>query len=138
MSIWKKFSLRIGFFSPNHFILPAVFLVISLLISSCAKTITQDGEASFYSDYFNGRKTANGETFHQNRLTAASRTLPFGTRVRVVNLSNGRSVKVRINDRGPYVNNRLIDLSKKAARRLNMLNKGVVPVKIKYKLPKRK
>ncbi|MHB1922850.1 MAG: septal ring lytic transglycosylase RlpA family protein [Chitinophagaceae bacterium] len=120
----------------NQLIILGMIFGTGLIFSSCSRKITQIGRASFYSDYFNGRETANGEIFHQNRLTAASRTLPFGTRVKVVNLSNGCSVRVRINDRGPYVMDRMIDLSKKAAKRLKMLNQGVAKVKIKYRLPK--
>ncbi|MGH7224230.1 MAG: septal ring lytic transglycosylase RlpA family protein, partial [Gemmataceae bacterium] len=74
--------------------------------------------------------TASGEMFHPNGLTAASRTLPFDTRVRVTNLRNGRSVVVRINDRGPYVRGRAIDLTPRAAAKLGMLRKGLAPVSI--------
>lgn len=74
--------------------------------------------------------TANGEAFHDNRMAAASRTLPFNTRVRVTNLRNGRSVIVRINDRGPYVRGRMIDLTPEAAERLHMKRKGLAPVAI--------
>jgi rare lipoprotein A (peptidoglycan hydrolase) len=74
--------------------------------------------------------TANGETFHDNRMAAASRTLPFNTRVRVTNLRNGRSVVVRINDRGPYVHGRMIDLTPEAAEKLHMKYRGLAPVAI--------
>lgn len=108
--------------------------IISLfLFSSCARKITESGKASYYADKFQGRRTASGEIFRQRRMTAAHKTLPFGTKVRVTNLSNGRSIKVRINDRGPFVAGRIIDLSKKAARKLGMLNDGVVNVKVRYK-----
>ncbi len=86
------------------------------------------GKASFYGKKFHGRQTANQERFDQNALTAAHRTLPFGTIVRVTNLENGRSVQVRINDRGPFIDGRIIDLSKKAAKDLHMLTAGVVTV----------
>src|SRR5690606_26117103 len=76
------------------------------------------GVASWYGPGFHGRKTANGEIYDQNEFTAAHRTLPFNTLVRVENLRNGRSVIVRINDRGPFVDDRIIDLSHKAARNL--------------------
>jgi rare lipoprotein A len=89
-----------------------------------------EGEASYYADRFNGRTTANGETFDINQLTAAHRTLPFGTRVRVTNLKNQKSVVVRINDRGPYAKGRVIDLSPAAARRIDMIGMGVAPVRI--------
>lgn len=109
-----------------------------LLFSSCSKSIVQTGKASYYADKFIGRKTANGETFAKYKKTAASKTLPFGTQVRVTNLTNGKSVKVRINDRGPFVAGRDIDLSWLAAKRIGMLDQGVAPVELKYKLPKKK
>jgi len=90
-----------------------------------------DGYASFYADKFEGRKTASGEIFDQSKLTAAHKTLPFGTVVEVVNMNNGLSVTVVINDRGPFVAGRVIDLSYAAAKRLGMLQDGVVPVKLK-------
>jgi rare lipoprotein A len=78
------------------------------------------GIASFYGKKFHGRKTASGETYDMYKLTAAHRTLPFGTKVKVTNLLNGRSVVVRINDRGPFKKDRIIDLSFEAARRLGI------------------
>jgi rare lipoprotein A len=98
--------------------------------------MTQQGKASYYADKFKGRRTASGEKFRQHKRTAASLTIPLGTKVRVTNLENGKSVKVRINDRGPYVKGRILDLSKKAARRIDMLREGVVPVRLRYKLKK--
>jgi rare lipoprotein A len=88
------------------------------------------GIASYYADKFQGRPTASGERFDNGRLTAAHRTLPFGTRVRVTNLDNGRSVTIRVNDRGPFVKGRIIDLSVAAARRLDMLRTGVARVRV--------
>lgn len=110
-----------------------LFIVTIVFLTSCSRKITESGRASYYADKFNGRKTANGETFRQRKKTAAHKTLPFGTKVRVKNLSNGRTVKVRINDRGPFVKGRHIDLSKSAARKLGMLKAGVVDVELKYK-----
>lgn len=107
--------------------------LVLIAFSSCAPKITQTGKASYYADKFNGRRTANGEIFRQRKKTAASKTLPFGTIVKVKNLSNGRTVKVRINDRGPFVEGRIIDLSKKAAKKIGMIRAGVQPVQIKYK-----
>ena len=92
--------------------------------------IIQQGVASFYSDYFHGRTTASGETFNQQELTAAHKSLPFGTRVRVVRTDTGQEVEVVINDRGPFVKGRVIDLSRRAAKKLGMLNRGVAPVLI--------
>lgn len=87
--------------------------------------------ASWYGPGFNGKRTANGERYNMNGISAAHKTLPFGTIVRVTNMNNGRSLNVRINDRGPFVKNRIIDLSKGAAKKLDMIAAGVVPVKLK-------
>jgi rare lipoprotein A len=89
-----------------------------------------DGNASWYGPGFDGRLTANGETFDQQEMTAAHPHLEFGTKVKVTNLQNGRSVVVRINDRGPFIRDRIIDLSAAAARSLNMLSSGVAPVRL--------
>ena len=91
---------------------------------------TQKGVASFYADKFNGRLTANGERFSNNAMTAAHLTLKFNTMVRVTNLANNKSVVLRINDRGPYVKGRIIDLSKKAAKLLDYVDVGLANVKI--------
>ncbi|AHF15792.1 septal ring lytic transglycosylase RlpA family protein [Niabella soli] len=111
----------------------AILLLGIILFSSCSRKITETGNASYYSNSFKGRKTASGATFRQSKKTAAHKTLPLGTKVTVINLKNGRKVKVHINDRGPFVEGRIIDLSRKAARKIGMLNDGVVPVKVKYK-----
>lgn len=89
-----------------------------------------EGTASYYGKAHHGKRTASGERFNQNALTAAHRTLAFGTRVRVTNLDNGRSVVVRINDRGPFGRGRIIDVSKAAAEQLNMLRSGTAPVRL--------
>lgn len=91
---------------------------------------SETGKASYYAQAHHGKRTASGERFDQNALTAAHRTLPFGTRVRVTNLNNERSVVLRINDRGPFVRGRVIDVSRAAAVRLDMLRTGVVPVRV--------
>ena len=114
-----------------------MFALITLL-PSCSKKIIESGKASYYADKFQGRKTANGETFRQRKRTAAHKTLPFGTKVKVRNLTNHKTVKVRINDRGPFVAGRIIDLSKKAARKLGMVDAGVTEVEIRYKVKKHK
>ncbi|HEU5055101.1 MAG TPA: septal ring lytic transglycosylase RlpA family protein [Kofleriaceae bacterium] len=90
------------------------------------------GRATYYGDKFHGRKTASGERFSQHKMTAAHRSLPFGTMVRVTNLSNGKSVVVRINDRGPWGRDRrrIIDLSKRAARALDFMRAGWTRVKV--------
>ena len=106
-------------------------LFISLL-SSCGYT-TRNGLASYYADSYEGKTTANGEIYRQGKITAAHKTLPFGTKVEVTNLSNNKSVVVRINDRGPYIRGRIIDLTKAAAREIDMVGAGVAKVKIRYK-----
>lgn len=93
------------------------------------------GKASYYYGRWIGRKTANGEIYRANDVTAAHKTLPFNTRVRVTNLRNNKSVVVRINNRGPYIKGRIIDLSLAAARQIEMTKAGVVPVKVEV-LPK--
>ncbi|HCK80976.1 MAG TPA: hypothetical protein DIC59_05860 [Candidatus Competibacteraceae bacterium] len=90
----------------------------------------QVGKASWYGPGFHGKKTASGVRFNQNSLTAAHRSLPLGTRARVTNLTNGRKVDVTINDRGPYVGGRVIDLSRAAATRLAMNTSGIARVRI--------
>ncbi len=87
-----------------------------------------DGQATYYGSRSHGRKTASGETFNKNEMVCAHRTLPFGTRVRVTNKKNGRSVVVRVIDRGPFGKGKVIDLSPAAARQLDMIKAGVVPV----------
>lgn len=96
-----------------------------------ANTIQTKGKASYYAAKFHGRKTASGEIFNQEKLTGAHNTLPFGTMVRVTNCTNNRTVVVRINDRGPYKSDRIIDVSHAAAKQLGMIQQGVVPVIIK-------
>lgn len=90
----------------------------------------QTGKASWYGGKFHGRRTASGKQFDQNRLTAASRTLPLGSRARVTNLENGRSVEVEITDRGPFARGRIIDVSRAAAHALGMVRDGTVRVRI--------
>ncbi|MEQ6119032.1 septal ring lytic transglycosylase RlpA family protein [Reichenbachiella sp. MALMAid0571] len=118
------------------------FLLCLSFLTSCSavKTVPankaiigkkiESGIASWYGPGFHGKKTANGETFDMNALTAAHRTLPFNTLVKVVNLNNGLSVTVRINDRGPYAKNRVIDLSKKAAGKLRMIESGTANIEL--------
>jgi rare lipoprotein A len=91
---------------------------------------TQQGIASWYGNPFHGRRTASGETYDMDAMTAAHRTLPFGTVLQVVNLDNGRAVRVRVNDRGPYVDGRVIDLSRGAARELDMVGPGTARVHV--------
>jgi rare lipoprotein A len=90
----------------------------------------QYGKASYYGDEFHGRKTSNGEIYRREKLTAAHRTLPFGTLCRVTNRDNGKSVVVRINDRGPFKLDRIIDLSYKAAEMIGGIGPGIIHVKV--------
>jgi rare lipoprotein A len=90
----------------------------------------QRGKATYYSNRFQGRKTASGERYDRRQLTAAHRSLPFGSLVKVTNRLNGRSVVVRVNDRGPFGRGRVIDVSEAAARELDMMRAGVVPVTV--------
>ncbi len=120
----------------------AFFVCIALIATSChRKTVSssadlvsgsETGMASYYAESYNGKRTANGEIYNSSEMTAAHKKLPFGTRVKVTNLSNGKTVKVRINDRGPFVSGRIIDLTRAAARKIDMIGPGVVKVKIKY------
>jgi rare lipoprotein A len=99
------------------------------LVAATAPITVLAGRASWYGEPHHGRLTANGERFDMNRLTAAHRTLPFGTRLRVVNLINDRVVEVRINDRGPMIPGRILDLSYAAARALGAVATGVIPIR---------
>lgn len=125
-----------------------IFLVISMVFlllaaSSCGVVrrsvppeasgegaIIGSGIASWYGPNFHGKLTANGERYNMNDFTAAHKTLPFNTVVRVDNVENGKSVVVRINDRGPYAANRIIDLSRKAAQQIDMIGKGTASVRL--------
>lgn len=106
------------------------FSIVFALLTTSLLAQTQAGKASFYADKFEGRPTASGEKYKHNKLTAAHKTLPFGTKVRVTNTTNNQSVEVVINDRGPYVDGRVIDLSKSAAEKLGFVNLGLADVKI--------
>lgn len=106
-------------------------LFISILATSFAQEqFVQTGIASFYADRFEGRTTASGEKFSQDKLTAAHLTLPFGCIVKVTSLENNKTIEVRINDRGPFIHGRIIDLSKSAASKLDIESKGLSEVKI--------
>ncbi len=117
-----------------------ISVAFSIFLSSCGFLPTQksydiqgdnlQGIASWYGNPYHGRKTANGETYDMHALTAAHRTLPFGSIVRVRRSDDGQEVRVRINDRGPFFINRVIDLSREAARRIGMLRKGTTEVSV--------
>lgn len=102
---------------------------VSIAAPACSATSPETGLASVYSEKLNGKSTASGERYDSGALTAAHRTLPLGADVRVTRLDNGKSVRVRVNDRGPRVQGRIIDLSSSAAAALGMRS-GVAPVKL--------
>jgi rare lipoprotein A len=107
--------------------------IVFIVLSTSAQV--QSGKASFYADKFEGTQTASGEKYKHNKLTGAHKTLPFGTKVRVTNLANDKSVEVTINDRGPYVEDRIIDLSRSAAEELGFVNQGLADVKLEITDP---
>lgn len=109
--------------------LPVVFVLVACQQLE-ARNYRKTGWASYYADKFHGRTTASGEKFNMWAMTAAHKTLPFGTKVKVTNLSNHKSVVVRINDRGPYRKNRIIDLSKGAAAKIGLIQAGTAKVKV--------
>lgn len=112
-------------------ILVIIMMISTLGIVSFSKDNTNDAKtsfASYYHDKFNGRKTASGEIFSNSKFTAANRTLPFGTKIKVTNLRSGKSVVVRINDRGPFHSSRSLDLSKAAYASIGSTAKGTMPV----------
>ncbi|MGE3539036.1 MAG: septal ring lytic transglycosylase RlpA family protein [Candidatus Tectimicrobiota bacterium] len=104
-------------------------------VPAATPVTTQTGTASWYGPGFHGKETASGETFDQHDMTAAHPTLPLGTEAKVTNLETGQSVHVEINDRGPYVGDRKIDLSQAAARKIGLIKKGVAKVKIEAQAP---
>jgi rare lipoprotein A len=135
----------------HHSILVCICLLSSFALSGCHKQRTvvvlptniettntgailrpeeNTGYASWYGDPYHGRRTSNGETYNKYSFTAAHRTLPFDTLVKVNNLENGRNVRVRINDRGPFVENRIIDLSYAAAKEIDMIGPGIAKVSL--------
>jgi rare lipoprotein A len=118
-----------------------LLLFVLILVAGCAgkkapsveparKGDEQRGLASWYGKKYHGRPTASGERFDMHKVSAAHRTLPLGSVVKLTNLDNGRTLRVRINDRGPFIDGRIIDLSYKAAKKLDMVKAGVVPVKL--------
>jgi rare lipoprotein A len=120
-----------GFLAPGSYLAPAPLLPEFKVPGSGLQVLqASTGQASWYGPGFYGSRTANGEKLRRGTLTAAHRTLPFGTRVRVTNLWNGRSAVVRINDRGPFHGNRVIDLAHGAAQELGVASSGVAQVKL--------
>ena len=116
-------------------LLVLLFCFLICFLSACAPRLSrvpnaEEGTASWYGPGFDGKQTANGETFDTTKLTAAHQTLPFGTLLRVTNLENGLIVVVRVNDRGPFVGGRIIDLSRAAAEKLDMVGNGTASVRL--------
>ena len=113
-----------------------VFALLSLILSGCSsspsvsKGAIEKGKASYYADKYHGRTTASGEVFNQQALSAAHQTLGFGSRVKVTNIANNKSVIVTINDRGPFIRGRIIDLSKKAFSQIASVKQGVIDVTV--------
>ncbi|MPZ78677.1 MAG: septal ring lytic transglycosylase RlpA family protein [Deltaproteobacteria bacterium] len=105
---------------------------IEIIPAPAQPTLLETGLASWYGPRFHGKLTASGEVFNQEKFTAAHRTLPWGSRVKVINLANGKSVEVRINDRGPFAKGRVIDVSRAAARALGMVQSGITTVRIEW------
>ncbi len=99
-------------------------------VDKSVRRYSKEGIASWYGPGFHGKKTANGEIYNQNAMTAAHKTLPLGSVVEVKNLENGKKIIVRINDRGPFIHGRIIDLSKKGAAKLGMLDSGIAKVRV--------
>jgi rare lipoprotein A len=126
----------------KQYLIYLLFIAFSIFLSSCSSLgkferyenvegkLIETGEASWYGPKFHGRQTANGEIYNQFELTAAHRTLAFGSIVKVVNKFNGKSIIVRINDRGPFAKDRIIDLSRKAAEEINIINSGFADVEL--------
>ncbi len=108
----------------------AWLLVFAFPVQSASVGDTTTGIAAYYSNVFHGRRTASGERYNKNAYTAAHKRLPFGTRVRITNLENRKSVVLKINDRGPYKKNRIIDVSRRAARDLGFIRKGLTKVRL--------
>ena len=105
-------------------------LVFTSVVQSASVGDTETGIAAYYSNVFHGRRTASGERYDKNAYTAAHKRLPFGTRIRIMNLENGKSVVVKINDRGPRSKERIIDVSRRAARDLDFVRKGLTKVRL--------
>lgn len=111
-------------------LIASVICGVCLLGLQAYAQLPQEGHASYYGQKFHGRTTANGERFSMWQLTAAHRTLPFDTKIKVTNLANGKSVELRVNDRGPFVAGRILDVSRGAAAKLGMIESGTARVRI--------
>ena len=125
----------IMYFSKSRFkvnsLTASILVIVCTACGSSKSAFTQSGQGSYYADKFAGRPTASGTPYRPGKLTAAHNTLPFGTKIKVTNTKTGRSVKVTVNDRGPHVKGRIVDLSKKAAKKIGLVDAGVAPVQLK-------
>ncbi len=110
-------------------------VLLNILMLAPADSISKTGKATYYAKKFEGRKTTSGAVYQADKYTAAHKTLPFGTEVVVTNLKNGKSVKVTVNDRGPYGKGLIIDLSAVAAKKIDLYGKGIIACKITYEVP---
>lgn len=110
--------------------LAALALISTSAFAGSGAGLKQQGVASYYSDRFHGRKTASGDRYDKSAMTGAHRSLPLGSKVRVTNLGNGKSVVIEINDRGPWAGKRLLDMSRRAAQDLGMISSGVAKVQL--------
>lgn len=120
----------------NRVLILIIYLIT--IIHKCEPDFNyrEEGVASYYSDFLEGRKTASGEIYYRDSLTAAHKTLPLGSKVLITNLKNEKSIWVVINDRGPFIKNRIIDLSRRAADSLDIIRPGIAPVKIETHIEK--
>ena len=131
----NQVNTQIMYFTKSWFKLPYLAAsAVVLVLTACGgskSAFTQSGQGSYYADKFAGKRTASGTPYRPGKLTAAHNTLPFGTKIKVTNAKTGRSVKVTVNDRGPHVKGRIVDLSKKAAKKIGLVDAGVAPVQLK-------
>jgi len=136
LALGQEFKMKLLFceketaLKKHTFTFLLVLVIVSQAFAQVGTTKTETGLASYYADKFNGRRTASGEVFYQDSLTAAHKTLPFGSRIRVTNLVNGKSVIVRVNDRGMKGTKRIVDLSKAAAREIEIVAAGIARVRV--------
>jgi len=137
--VLKRFKKTLDHFPILFLISKMGFLTIALLnvltLSAPADSISKTGKATYYAKKFEGRRTTSGAVYRGSKYTAAHKTLPFGTEVMVTNLHNGKTVKVVVNDRGPYGKGMIIDVSAIAAKEIGLYSKGVAPCKITYEVP---
>ncbi len=115
-----------------------ILTILLLAMAAGGRAQVEEGKASYYSKKWTGRRTASGEPLHHDSMTCAHKTMPFGTLLKVKNVSNGKEVIVRVNDRGPYRKGRIVDLSWGAAKEIGMLAAGITAVELEvYEPPKR-